>query len=94
MTEKDKKGKSHAKGILPTYRIEADGRGRFLAITFVGILTVREFSNTAVSIATKRELISVNGKKLEISVFENKTIEIRGEIDNIRFASQKTGRSI
>ncbi len=94
MTQKKKKEKtpiSH-KGVLPGFRIEADGRGNFLSVTFIGIASIKEFSNTEINLLTKRELLIVCGKKLEISVFENKTVQIQGEIEEIKFSSAKETR--
>lgn len=94
MTEKKKKEKTGfaPKGILPGFRIEADGRGNFLSVTFIGILSLKEFSSTEIKLLTKRESLIVCGKKLEISVFENKTVQIEGEIEEIKFYSDKALR--
>ena len=91
MTDKAKKErrKSILRSVSPTFRIEADGRGSFLSVTFLGILSVKKFTHQSVTLATKRESMEIIGDDMEISVFEDKTVEISGEIAEIRFIKKK-----
>ena len=92
MTEKKKKdkGEKKLKNIIPTFRLEADGRGRNLIVTFVGVLSVKAFSDTEITLATKRESFVLIGKSLELTVFENKTVSVYGAFECIKFLDKKS----
>lgn len=78
---------------VPTYRIEADGRGTKLCVAVIGVIGVREFSPSRINVVTKRESLLISGDDLKMSVFENKTVEICGEVSGITFSSRKRGGS-
>ena len=97
MTDKRKKRQSPINdGIaIPTFRIEADGRGGKLRVAVVGVVGVKEFSQNGISIVTKRDTLTFSGVGLKLSVFENKTVEIVGEITDVTFSARKRrGREI
>lgn len=93
MTDKRKKHSLRTSNsiVVPSYRIEADGRGSKLRIAVIGIIGVKEFSQSRINVITKRESIILLGKELRMSVFENKTVEISGEITDISFSVRKRG---
>lgn len=94
MTDKAKKDRrTGTPKIVPSFRMEADGRGNFISVTFTGILSVKELSDNEIAISTKREFIELSGKKLSITVFENKTVEISGNVESIKFSIKPRGRS-
>ena len=92
MTEKKKKDKGgkRLKSIIPTFRLEADGRGNYLTVTFVGVLSVKAFSASEITLATKRESFVLMGKSLEMTVFENKTVTVYGVFECIKFLDKKS----
>ncbi len=92
MTEKKKKGKcgKTSKCMIPTFRLEADGRGRYLTVTFVGVLSVKAFSSDEITLATKRESFILTGKTLEMTLFENKTVTVSGILEYIKFFDKKS----
>lgn len=96
MTENKKKDKGGkiSKYAIPTFRIEADGRGKYLTVTFVGIIAVKAFSDTEINLITKRENFKIQGKSLEMTVFENKTVTVSGIIECMKFSDKKSERRI
>ena len=76
-------------GSVAGYRLEADGNGRYMKIFISGVRCVSSFSDSSVEVLTKKEKLNINGKLIEISVFENKTIEISGNIAEILINSKK-----
>ena len=93
MTDKHKKHSVRIGDTVsaPSYRIEADGRGKNLCVAVIGIIGVKEFSQNRINVITKRESLVLCGRELKISVFENKTVEISGEITEISFSARKRG---
>ena len=55
-----------------------------------GIMSVTDFSEETVSLAGHTGRISVNGKRLSMSVFENKNVEIKGRVEEIKFIYGRT----
>jgi len=83
-----------AERIIPTYHIEADGRGKNLFLTVSGVTGVKEFSPNDVLVVTKRDEIRVKGELLEISVFESGSIGIGGKVESVSFSDKKRGRGV
>lgn len=54
-----------------------------------GVMCVTDFSPEAVMLAGHTGRISVFGRGLAMSVFENKSIEIKGRVEEIKFAYGK-----
>lgn len=89
MTERTKNYRRNTiRAVLPSFRMEGDGRGNFISVTFSGIRGIKELSDTAVKLSTKRECIELCGNKLLLTVFENKTVEISGCIEKIIFSAE------
>ena len=80
---------------IPTFRIEADGKGGRLRVAVVGVIGVKEFSQSGISLVTKRDTLMFFGAGLKLSVFENRIVEIVGEITDVKFSARKRrGRDI
>lgn len=77
--------------VLPTYHIEADGRGKNLFLTISGIRGVKELSPSEVLVVTKKDEILIRGELLELSVFEYGSIGIGGRVEGISFSEKKRG---
>ncbi len=61
-----------------------------MSIIVGGIMSVTDFSEETVSLAGHTGRICVNGKRLSISVFENKNVEIKGRVEEIKFIYGRT----
>lgn len=64
----------------------ADG----MSIIVGGIISVTDFSDEAVKLASHTGRVAVSGNGLSISVFENKNVEIKGRVKEIKFAYGRT----
>ena len=60
-----------------------------ISVIVGGIMCVTDFSPEAVMLAGHTGRISVLGKRLAMTVFENKSIEIKGRVEEIKFAYGK-----
>ncbi len=90
MTEKKYSNKlSKVKTLIsPAFHIEADGSMGMLSILISGTVGIAEFSSEEVKLITKNESIRISGKHINLSVFEQKVVEITGKIENISFSSK------
>lgn len=61
-----------------------------LSIIVGGIMSVTDFSEESVKLAGHTGRIAVNGKGLSMSVFENKNVEIKGRVEEIKFVYGRT----
>ena len=94
MTKKEKSDSRslRAEKIIPHFHIEADGRLQNISILISGCRGVSEFSEEKIVILTRREKIELCGTMLEMTVFEEKTVEISGNIEKIGFAVRERKR--
>ena len=93
MTEKykisDKKGDERTTG-LSSFHLEADRSRQGLSVVLSGIIGISDFSDNFINLKGHGGRISVRGKRLFISVYENKSVEIVGRVEEIVF---KYGRN-
>ena len=79
--------------ILPTFHMEADGRGGSISVLVSGVSGVKSYSQNEILIATKKENVNIAGEHLSISVLELKRVMISGKIDTISFSvNKRSGR--
>lgn len=85
MTSKKKKDNINKPAPLffPTFRIEADGRGKHMRVLVSGIVGISELSDESIRLLTRRESLKISGRRLYVSIFEGNTVEIAGEIECI-----------
>ena len=84
------------KGILTPqislYHMELNATVGGASVVFSGIKGVVEVSDEFVKIMTKNGTVSISGSRLEISVFEYKTLQIVGKIENISISKKDKTR--
>ena len=73
--------------IAPSFHAELFGNGKNISLLISGVRAINEFSQTSILLSLRKELISVRGSLLEISVLESRNIRITGKIDNLTFLS-------
>ena len=89
MTENNKKlSVKMRKSIMPTFRIDIEGRTPVCNAAIMGITGVVNLSETEIILKTPREYIKIKGKYLEIGIFEMKCVEIYGEITDLSFVKR------
>jgi len=75
---------------LSGFHLEADRSSKGLSVVLSGIIGISDFSDSFIHLKGHGGRISVYGKKLFISVFENGSVEIVGRVEGINF---KYGRN-
>ena len=74
------------------YRIEGDGRRGFLRLSVIGVIGITELDGGTVRLFTQREAMEIKGERLTVSVFENKVLEISGNIRDLHFLFGKESK--
>ncbi len=70
---------------LSSFHLEADRSKSGLSIILSGIIGISDFSDSFIDLKGHGGRISVHGKKLFISVYENGSVEIVGRVEEIVF---------
>ena len=88
MTEKKKPLREKTDKHLPVslYHMELDAHLGGISAVVSGVIGIVEMSDDIIKVMTRMGSISISGSKLNISVFEYKTLQISGKIENISFS--------
>lgn len=91
MTQKKlfKAGEIAPPSIINKFHLDAERSAFGMTITVTGVIGVRDFSRESVEILTHTGRISIVGRRLSLSVYENGTIEIKGKTEDVRFSYGK-----
>ena len=84
MTEKSKT-KNDNVTTSQSYHLEADRSRRGMSVFVSGIIGIGDFSEESVLLRSHGGKVLVSGKRLDISVYENRTVEISGRVEEISF---------
>ena len=71
--------------LFPNYRIEAEGNNSYSSVTVSGVRHIVKFTGESVELHTRKESIEFFGNNIDIVVFEERTVEISGNIEGINF---------
>lgn len=77
--DKDEKGSRRP----APYHIEIMKSGKRVTAVVSGVMAVSDFSPAQVALVSHGGKIKFSGEGLSLSVFENKTVEITGRVENI-----------
>ena len=72
-------------GSITGFHLEADRSARGMNITLSGIIGVSSFSSNEIILKSHSGRIKVDGRILDIIVYENGVAEICGKVENIGF---------
>ena len=75
---------------LSSFYFEGERLGVGMSIIFGGVIGISEYTEELVCLTTHRGRIKVFGKKLVLNVYENKSCEIQGRVEEIFFGYVKS----
>ena len=84
MTEKVKKQDKNFTA-SQSFHLEADKSRSGMSVSISGIIGIGDFTDETVFLRSHGGKVTVAGKRLNVSVYENKTVEISGRIEEISF---------
>ena len=74
------------------YHIELNAVSGGIAAVISRVVGIQEITDDFIKIMTKNGNITVSGSSLQIHVFEYKTLQISGKIDNLSFSKKERTR--
>ena len=74
---------------VSSFRMEGERSSRGMCIRFSGIMGIDQFSENCIEIVNHNGRIKLQGKRLEITVFENNQVEINGKVEELYFVYGK-----
>ena len=75
---------------LRSMHIEASRCKRGISILIDGIIGVTDFNENSIMLSSHGGRISISGRGLSLSVYDNGSVEIVGRIENLGFSYGKT----
>ena len=84
--------KSIVSSVAPTFHAELYGKGKSISLMLSGIRGINSFSDIEILLSTRREIISIAGTQLEITVLESRNIRVEGKIESLSFRDKKGGK--
>lgn len=92
MTESRKGEKKIGRGApsnLTAFHLEADRCTRGMSLLIGGIIGISDFTDECAVLMSHSGRITVLGKRISICIYENKTVEVSGRVEDIRFTYGK-----
>jgi len=74
---------------ISPFHLDAVRAPRGMTLIFDGIIGLEGFSLEGVELRSHAGRIYVSGKRLKVSVFENRAVEVTGRVEEIRFGYGK-----
>ena len=84
MQVKSEKSEERLKNPKDSFYFELSKRGKISSAVIGGVIGILDFSDNNVFLATHSGRINISGERLNVAIFENKTIQITGKIAEIR----------
>ena len=81
---------SNVKNSPPSsFRLESVKHRRGVSILISGVVSISEFSEEMIAVKSHGMKLLIRGKRLNMTVFENNSIEISGRVEDIAFCYGK-----
>jgi hypothetical protein len=74
---------------MSRFNLEANRHIRGMSMLIGGVVGIREYSDTAVTLATHGGRVGISGRRLALTVYENNSVEIVGRIEEVTFGYGK-----
>ncbi|MBQ8269137.1 MAG: YabP/YqfC family sporulation protein [Clostridia bacterium] len=81
---KEKAEKPH-----PRYRMEMEGSFHGMSVLVSGVRGIEEYAEDRITLFIAGGRMILCGNKLRLSVFENKTVEVLGGVEEVRFSDDR-----
>ncbi len=89
MTRKLQQNKSEIKSPPTSFRLEAVKHRSGMSLIFSGIVSINVFEDTCIELKSHGCKINIVGQRLNITVFENNSLEITGKVGGVDFSYGK-----
>ena len=73
-------------GRSPRYRMEMEGGHRGMSVLVSGVRGIEEYAEDRITFYITGGRMILSGSGLRLSVFENKTVEVLGGVEEVRFS--------
>ncbi len=82
-----KKSKGEEKNATTSlgFHLEADRSRRGMSVFVSGIIGIGDFSNEQILLRSHGGRVNICGKRLDMVIYENQTVEISGRVEEISF---------
>lgn len=84
MTDKSSRGDKNV-AMSQSFHLEADRSRNGMSVFISGIIGIGDFSDESAILLSHSGKVAVLGKRLNVSVYENRTVEINGRVEEISF---------
>lgn len=73
----------------PRYRMEMEGSFHGMSVLVSGVRGIEEYAEDRITLFIAGGRMILCGNKLRLSVFENKTVEVLGGVEEVRFSDDR-----
>lgn len=80
---------SSVSGQFSEFHLEMDKNKNGLSALVGGVVAVKEYGENFCELKTSVGILKIYGKSLNIAVYENKTVEISGIVEEVKIAYSK-----
>ena len=85
MTDKVKTAAKNINRGANSFSLEAYKTGKTARILVCGVIGINDFSDSEILLITHGGRISISGRNLRLVIMENRSVEIQGESEYVRF---------
>lgn len=78
----------------PSFHIEADGGLGSCSFVLSGVVGISVFSDSYVELLLKNGKLSLEGGSIKLSVYENKCVEVKGQIECLNIVYKGKRRAL
>lgn len=90
MTRKNNFPLADAARLVSGFHISMDRTNNGISLVLSGASSIRDFSDSLALFRVRGFFVKVTGSKMNIAVYENKTVELSGKIEGVELIYDKT----
>ena len=84
-----RENRSDIRNAVSAFHLEADRDPRGLRLRVGGVIGIADYSSERVCLKSHGARVTVTGKRLSVTVYEDKIAEIRGRVEEVSFSYGK-----